>query len=124
VEDVTAIDVTATARLLAERVVSATELSSRRACTSTGSRVSTRPVKGLPVYQPADPAVPGDRSVISVGTKKTELIGDFKNGGGHWRPTGQPSRFQSMISASPQKRKAIPCSGGSATQQDQRDGAT
>ena len=28
--------------------------------------------------------------VISVDTKKKELVGDFKNGGREWRPTGQP----------------------------------
>jgi hypothetical protein len=27
---------------------------------------------------------------ISVDTKKKELVGDFKNGGREWRPTGQP----------------------------------
>jgi hypothetical protein len=28
--------------------------------------------------------------VISVDTKKKELVGDFKNGGQEWRPKGQP----------------------------------
>jgi Rhodopirellula transposase DDE domain len=28
--------------------------------------------------------------VISVDTKKKELVGDFKNGGRQWRPKGQP----------------------------------
>jgi len=30
--------------------------------------------------------------VISVDTKKKELIGDFKNGGREWRPHGDPER--------------------------------
>ena len=30
--------------------------------------------------------------VISVDTKKKELVGRFKNGGRHWRPKGQPER--------------------------------
>jgi hypothetical protein len=46
--------------------------------------------------------------VISVDTKKQELIGEFKNAGRTWRPTGQPIRvhvhdFPSMASG-----KAIP----------------
>ena len=32
--------------------------------------------------------------VISVDTKKKELIGDFKNGGREWRPQGDPERVQ------------------------------
>ncbi len=31
--------------------------------------------------------------VISVDTKKKELVGDFKNGGREWRPKGAPRRF-------------------------------
>jgi len=32
----------------------------------------------------------GRRPVISVDTKKKELVGDFKNGGREWRPRGRP----------------------------------
>jgi len=32
----------------------------------------------------------GRRPVISVDTKKKELVGDFKNGGREWRPRGKP----------------------------------
>ena len=32
--------------------------------------------------------------VISVDTKKKELIGDFKNGGREWRPQGDPERVR------------------------------
>ena len=28
--------------------------------------------------------------VISVDTKKKELVGDFKNGGREWQPKGEP----------------------------------
>ena len=34
--------------------------------------------------------VKGKRPVISVDTKKKELVGDFKNGGRQWRPKGRP----------------------------------
>ena len=32
----------------------------------------------------------GKRPVVSVDTKKKELVGDFKNGGREWRPRGSP----------------------------------
>jgi hypothetical protein len=32
--------------------------------------------------------------VISVDTKKKELVGDFKNGGKEWRPKGQPEQVR------------------------------
>ena len=32
--------------------------------------------------------------VISVDTKKKELVGDFKNGGREWQPEGQPEEVQ------------------------------
>jgi hypothetical protein len=32
--------------------------------------------------------------VISVDTKKKELVGDFKNGGQDWRPKGQPTKVR------------------------------
>ena len=46
--------------------------------------------------------------VVSVDTKKKELVGDFKNGGREWQPTGQPE--QSLVHDFPQDAlgKAIP----------------
>ena len=35
-----------------------------------------------------------DQPVISVDTKKKELIGDYANGGAEWSPEGQPERVQ------------------------------
>ena len=32
----------------------------------------------------------GRQPVISVDTKKKELVGDFRNGGREWRPKGRP----------------------------------
>lgn len=34
------------------------------------------------------------RPVISVDTKKKELVGDFKNGGREWRPKGHPEKVR------------------------------
>lgn len=46
--------------------------------------------------------------VISVDTKKKELLGDFKNAGREWRPKGQPERVRVHDFLLPQKGKAIP----------------
>ena len=44
--------------------------------------------------------------VISVDTKKKELIGDFKNPGREWRPKGSPERVRDFII--PEQGKAVP----------------
>jgi hypothetical protein len=46
--------------------------------------------------------------VISVDTKKKELVGNFKNGGQEWRPKGQPQRVRVHDFLLPAKGKAIP----------------
>jgi len=46
--------------------------------------------------------------VISVDTKKKELIGRFKNGGRQWRPKGNPERVKVHDFLDKQKGKAIP----------------
>ena len=40
----------------------------------------------------ADTFIDEDQPVISVDTKKKELIGDYANGGSEWEPEGQPVR--------------------------------
>ena len=49
-----------------------------------------------------------DGPVISVDTKKKELIGRFKNGGRQWRPKGRPERVNVHDFPDPRKGKAIP----------------
>jgi hypothetical protein len=39
-------------------------------------------------------ALAGRQPVISVDTKKKELVGDFKNGGREWQPKGQPEQVR------------------------------
>jgi hypothetical protein len=39
-------------------------------------------------------ALARQQPVISVDTKKKELVGDFKNGGREWRPKGQPEQVR------------------------------
>jgi len=46
--------------------------------------------------------------VISVDTKKKELIGDFKNGGREWRPKGTPEPVRVHDFVIPEQGKAIP----------------
>lgn len=46
--------------------------------------------------------------VISVDTKKKELVGQFKNGGKEWHPKGKPERVEIHDFASPGSFKAIP----------------
>ncbi len=46
--------------------------------------------------------------VISVDTKKKELVGNFKNGGKEWQPKGEPERVEIHDFASPEFPKVIP----------------
>ena len=46
--------------------------------------------------------------VISVDTKKKELVGEFKNAGEEWRPKGKPDRVRVHDFLIPENGKAIP----------------
>jgi Rhodopirellula transposase DDE domain len=46
--------------------------------------------------------------MVSVDTKKKELVGAFKNGGGEWRPTGMPEEVKIYDFLQPEMGKAIP----------------
>jgi Rhodopirellula transposase DDE domain len=46
--------------------------------------------------------------VISVDTKKKELVGDFKNGGREWRPTGDPEPVRVHDFIDPELGKVAP----------------
>ena len=46
--------------------------------------------------------------VISVDTKKKELVGDFRNAGKQWRPSGQPETVRVHDFIIPEQGKAIP----------------
>lgn len=50
----------------------------------------------------------GRLPVISVDTKKKELVGDFRNGGREWRPHGQPERVRVHDFVDDELGKAIP----------------
>lgn len=44
------------------------------------------------INQKAEAALLAGQPVISVDTKKKELVGQFKNGGKEWRPEGDPEK--------------------------------
>lgn len=46
--------------------------------------------------------------VVSIDTKKKELVGEFKNGGQEWRPQGQPVEVKVHDFPEPNQGKAIP----------------
>jgi hypothetical protein len=46
--------------------------------------------------------------VISVDTKKKELVGEFKNAGQEWRPAGMPERVRVHDFLIPEQGKAVP----------------
>jgi transposase len=46
--------------------------------------------------------------VISVDTKKKELVGNFKNGGREWRPQGEPEKVLVHDFVNPELGRAIP----------------
>jgi hypothetical protein len=56
----------------------------------------------------ATAAIAEHRPVISVDTKKKELVGDFKNGGREWRPKGKPELVRTHDFPDKQLGKAIP----------------
>jgi len=56
----------------------------------------------------ATAAVAAGEPVISVDTKKKELVGDFKNGGREWRPKGEPELVRVHDFKDKQLGKAIP----------------
>jgi hypothetical protein len=56
----------------------------------------------------AKAAIAAGEPVISVDTKKKELVGDFKNGGREWRPKGTPELVRTHDFKDKQLGKAIP----------------
>ena len=56
----------------------------------------------------AEAAVAAGDPVISVDTKKKELVGDFKNGGRQWRPKGEPEAVRLHDFALPEWGKISP----------------
>ncbi|MCA1701195.1 MAG: ISAzo13 family transposase [Actinobacteria bacterium] len=60
------------------------------------------------INQTAKAAIDAGQPVISVDTKKKELVGDFKNAGREWRPKGEPELVRVHDFKDKQLGKAIP----------------
>jgi hypothetical protein len=60
------------------------------------------------INQTAKTALQAGEPVISVDTKKKELVGEFKNGGREWAPTGKPVQVNTHDFPSQAEGKAIP----------------
>jgi transposase len=60
------------------------------------------------INQKATEHLEAGNPVISVDTKKKELVGDFKNAGREWRPKGQPEKVQVHDFPIPELGRAAP----------------
>ena len=60
------------------------------------------------INQVADQFLSEGQPVISVDTKKKELVGNFRNGGREWHPTGRPAAVRVHDFPSDAEGKAIP----------------
>jgi hypothetical protein len=76
--------------------------------TKEGASHSDRDAQFRHINQTATAAVAAGWPVISVDTKKKELVGDFKNAGREWRPKGEPERVRVHDFKDKQLGKAIP----------------
>jgi transposase len=62
--------------------------------TREGSANPDRDAQFAHINAAATAALAAGEPVISVDTKKKELVGDFKNGGREWQPPGQPEEVR------------------------------
>jgi hypothetical protein len=76
--------------------------------TKEGSGHSDRDAQFQQIHDLAVAFGQDGQPVVSVDTKKKELVGDFKNGGREWQPQGQPERVRVHDFPDPELGKAIP----------------
>ncbi len=62
--------------------------------TREGSDHPDRDAQFIHISQSVTAALAAQQPVISVDTKKKELVGDFKNAGREWRPRGEPDEVR------------------------------
>ena len=62
--------------------------------TREGNSQPDRDAQFVHVNDSVSQALAEQQPVISVDTKKKELVGDFKNGGREWRPAGEPEEVR------------------------------
>src|SRR3989454_942326 len=76
--------------------------------TKEGANHPDRNAQFEQINQTVKAAIGAGQPVISVDTKKKELVGDFKNAGREWRPKGSPELVRSHDFKDKQLGKAIP----------------
>jgi transposase len=76
--------------------------------TREGSSHPDRDLQFRQINETAAAAIAAGQPVISIDTKKKELVGDFKNGGRELRPKGSPIAVRSHDFIDKQLGKAIP----------------
>jgi Rhodopirellula transposase DDE domain len=76
--------------------------------TREGKQHPDRDAQFRRINQTTSRALDAGEPVISVDTKKKELVGDFKNGGREWRPAGSPELVRVHDFKDKQLGKAIP----------------
>ncbi|MDQ3728826.1 MAG: ISAzo13 family transposase [Actinomycetota bacterium] len=76
--------------------------------TKEGSQHPDRDAQFRHINRAVTAALDDAQPVISVDTKKKELVGDFKNAGREWRPQGRPVPVRVHDFKDPELGKAIP----------------
>ena len=76
--------------------------------TREGSRHIDRNAQFEYINTQAKTFLVADEPVISVDTKKKELVGDFKNNGREWRPKGEPEAVNVHDFIDPKLSRAVP----------------
>ena len=76
--------------------------------TKEGSSHPDRDAQFRYINETAKAALAAGQPVISVDTKKKELVGDFKNAGREWRPKGEPELVRTHDFKDKELGKAIP----------------
>ena len=76
--------------------------------TREGSQHADRDAQFEHINETVKAVLSAGQPVISVDTKKKELVGDFKNGGREWRPSGQPEPVRVHDFKDRQLGKVIP----------------
>ena len=76
--------------------------------TREGSANPDRDAQFAHINAVAGAALAAGEPVVSVDTKKKELVGDFKNGGREWQPQGQPEEVRTHDFAIPELGRVSP----------------
>src|SRR3954462_10597130 len=76
--------------------------------TLEGGQSPDRDAQFLHINARVTDALAREQPVISVDTKKKELVGDFKNNGREWRPQGSPEAVRVHDFVIPELGRAVP----------------